>query len=141
MSNTEIPTRERIEEAINSSLKMLYTQDRDLLNQRGLEVTINAKLACYIQSHLPEWNVDVEYRREGDNPKCNSEGKEVQPDIIIHQRGPEGPNICAIEAKGHWNDEGRAIDKGKLADYKSAQGYTTAYFIEYGSKKASLQAI
>lgn len=69
------------------------------------ERCIAARLAFHLQRVFPEYHVDVEYNRTGDTPKrldvparcansLDDEGRAlVVPDIIVHLRGPDGPNL------------------------------------------------
>lgn len=70
-----------------------------------------SRLAQYLQSEFPEYTVDIEHNRDGDIPKrlglppeCanyrNTDGEALAvPDVIVHRRGPDGPNILVLELK------------------------------------------
>lgn len=60
------------------------------------------------------------------------------PDLIVHVPGESGPNIAAIEVKGHWNQEDRAKDVAKLLGYLKKQGYWRAYAVELMPERAKI---
>ena len=80
--------------------------DLRLLRLGPSERAVAHRLAVYLEQEFPAWSTDCEYNRQGNvgdrkqavlNP--NEAAKDVDPDIIIHQRGPDGPNLLAIEVK------------------------------------------
>src|SRR5262249_15729701 len=115
-------------------------EQKALIDNEAHERTIGAYLAGYLRSLFPDWNVDPEYNREGadQQPKGDAEGNLI-PDIVIHTRLVKlGPNLVAIEMKGHWNDEDRAVDEQKLRRIRAEYGYQFLYRIELGPDEAAL---
>jgi len=113
--------RERLLSLLRESFIDLRRQDGLLFgcpggnseNGRKLhEVCINHKLATHLEKRLPrmfpdieeEYYVDIEFNRQGINPKTleiDGETKTVRPDIIIHNRksGSEKRNVLIVECK------------------------------------------
>jgi hypothetical protein len=96
----------------------------------------------YLQKALPEYSVDLEYNRKGVLPKrlhlpeeCgnypNDNGEVlVVPDLIVHRRGPEGPNILAVEVKKTTNPQSRWCDHMRIHAFREQLGYDSAALIE-----------
>ena len=115
----------KLAKAILEAFSKLYTIDRYLISSRpkkyketiGInhhvgERAIVFRFAYYLQKFLdeqglyPEYNLDCEYNRNGDKPKIiYSLGKNVYPDLIIHQRGSNDNNLLVMEFKTYWNVE------------------------------------
>jgi hypothetical protein len=86
-------------------------RDRHLFENNLGERCIASRLAMHLQNAFPEHSVDAEYNRAGDIPKklglppecANSQDDDGQslavPDVIVHRRGPEGPNLLVLEVK------------------------------------------
>ena len=105
----EDEVRERLERA----LRRLGEDDRYLLENDLSERCIAARLAMYLREEFEQYDVDVEYNREGDVAKrlrglpdeCyrrrnrHVEAPVAVPDIIVHHRGFDGPNLLVIEMK------------------------------------------
>jgi hypothetical protein len=53
----------------------------------------------------------------------------VFPDIVVHQRGPDGPNLLVVEAKKATSGMDSAFDCAKLKGYKEELGYRFAAFV------------
>lgn len=84
------------------------------------------------------WNIDVEYNRENNtDPKTDIHRKRLKPDIIVHQRGPQGINLVAIEIKGYWNDESREKDINSLQRLQEKHNYKFLYRLELGKDTTS----
>lgn len=123
---------------IEAALKMLFSKDFNLF-QTGLhERCIAHRLAVYLEEVFEEWDVDCEYNRNGEWPKqiplqtaCIRQLRKtgrVFPDIIVHQRGPGGPNLLAIEVK-RQRQPGRDCDLEKLCGYVSAVSYSYGLYL------------
>lgn len=122
-------------EIIGIALDILYRTEYTLIERKVHERTIAARLMLHLQHILPEWHVDVEFNREDEqNPKHDSGGKLIVPDIIIHRRGPHGPNLAVILMKGFWNNESRDDDKNAAIKIKKKHKYEFAFFIELKEK-------
>jgi hypothetical protein len=107
----ESEVRRKLEDA----LRRLAADDRHLLENDLSERCIASRLAMYLQPDFRDWAVDVEYNRDGDTPKrlglpkecanyVNQAGEAlVVPDVIVHRRGPAGPNMLVLELKKTTN--------------------------------------
>jgi hypothetical protein len=127
---------------LENALRQLVENDRHLLENDLSERCIASRLAMYMQQVFPELAVDVEYNRQGDIPKklglpdeCanfwDEEGRAfVVPDVIVHRRGPEGPNILILELKKTTNRESRACDHERILAFRAQLGYIFGALIE-----------
>jgi hypothetical protein len=131
---------------VESAMQEFDASDRYLLEHDVNERTISTCLAHHLQSKFDEWNVDCEYNRVGDTPKrlqvprdgaCwdDTSARTVFPDIIVHQRGPDGPNLLVLELKKAGLDA--TFDLQKLKAYKTDLGYEYAAFVEVTTGAAS----
>lgn len=140
------PSEEEIKQRVIVALCRLYLNDRDLLEIDANERTITHKLAEYLQDEFPEWHVDCEYNRRGDQVKrldiignwCvrpdDTEAKTVFPDVIIHQRRTNA-NLVVIEVKkssGHGDT--RDIEKLQSFVRDPAYMYGFGLFIRLGPR-------
>lgn len=138
-------TEEKIKSHITQALSKLYAHESDLISIQAEEKTISAQLICYLKPYFISWNVDVEYNRDGEDTKKNSNEGRIFPDIIIHHRTPYREqkyspenNLVAIEVKGHWNVENRQSDETKLRDMKRRYGYQYIFRIELDREMGKL---
>ncbi|MFA5331342.1 MAG: hypothetical protein WC342_03085 [Methanoregula sp.] len=100
-------TFEEVRERVTHALDDFKKQDFQLLELRADERAATHRIACYLQTYFPGWDVDCEYNRRGRDLKEQA-GRLVRPDIIVHHRGiPE--NLLCIEAK----KEGELLDRDK----------------------------
>ena len=110
------------------AIQRLSERDYELLVRDVNERSITHRLGMYLQEEFPEMDVDCEYNRSDFDPKVlecypkqthtdNTDATTVFPDIIVHKRGPQGPNLLVIEAKKATNKDDR--DKDKLKAYKN----------------------
>lgn len=149
-----------IKERIERALSEVLNNDKYLLEEDINERTIAHKLATYLQSEFPGYNVDCEYNRnvmsedgkkiihalkpklEELKPLTKKEKKIdnitierlVYPDIIIHKRGTPENNLCIIEIKK--SNISSDYDKLKLecytsGDYRNNLIYKLGIFIEF----------
>jgi hypothetical protein len=114
------------------SFDRLFDHDGELF-ERGIggvhEQTLTFRLGIYIQQEFPAFNVDCEYNRRGaDSKKRCSAGSLIKPDVVVHRRGADGPNLLVIEAKKslQWDDEwtGLSAKVSDLTDPNGLYGYT-----------------
>jgi hypothetical protein len=123
---------ESIVRKVHDALQLLLKKDIDLLYIDVAERTIAARLASYLQSLFPEWHVDVEYNRDGHNPKRimlpyhqdfnpdNTANPTVSPDIIVHRRRTDENLLDIIGIKSNTLRPSRLLDDGCLdGDYAS----------------------
>jgi hypothetical protein len=141
--------REYIQDQIGQALAVLFDQDRHLLISDVNERSITHQLAIYLSRQFPDWNVDCEYNRNGEDTKLleddyrfnelfeiieenirsdDSNARTVYPDIIIHHRGTE-ENLVIIELKKSTNPKSKDDDIKKLIGLKQQLGYKYAVFI------------
>lgn len=117
------------------------------------ERTITHRLAIYLENEVRQLDArilgveprevfaDCEYNRDG--PECSKKlfvlaeisrsGKprHVFPDIIVHKRGEDGPNLIVIEAKKRSDASRRSIarDEARLRLYVEEFDYDYAFFV------------
>jgi hypothetical protein len=96
----------------------------------------------YLQAEFLDYSVDVEYNRHGYIPKklglpdeCANYWDElgrafVVPDIIVHRRGSDGPNILVFEVKKTANRNSRACDHERILAFRAQLGYSFGALIE-----------
>jgi len=139
-------TASEIKIRVLKALEELFDLDCYLLQNDLNECSINHKLACHLQNQFQEWHVDCEYNKDGDKvkslefPNSNVEwndtnAKSVYPDIIVHRRGNNGPNLLVIEIKKSSNKSKRDHDYNKLEGYVQFLSYYCALFLEIGTKE------
>src|SRR5262245_18741393 len=95
--------REDLERVVLAALNMLFARDAFLLEKDNSEWAVAHRLAVYLETLLPGWNIDCEFNRQGKaaDPKALERGSHVRPDIIVHHRGQleREHNLLAIELK------------------------------------------
>ena len=127
------------EDEVNVGLKIavvrLAREDGYLLEKDLSERCIAARLAMYLQDQFRDHKVDVEYNRDGDTPKrldlpeeCanykNRDGEAlVVPDVVVHCRGSEGPNVLVLEVKKVSNPVGLDCDRKRLRAFRAELRY------------------
>lgn len=120
------------------AIELLLTRDRYLFVHRVGERAISHRLAIYLETQFPGWDVDCEYDRDGGARKMipdgsgndHDEGSAVLPDIIVHHRGPGG-NHLVFELKKSTNPESDERDLAKLRAYGLHLGYDHGVFIRF----------
>jgi hypothetical protein len=112
--------------ALEQALTELNDRDRYILAHDLSERCIVSRLAFYLQHLFPEQCVDVEYNRAGASPKkldlpedcanyVDADGRSlVVPDVIVHRRGDEGPNLLVLEVKKTTNWRGTRCDEKRI---------------------------
>lgn len=129
-------------EAVADAIQTLLERDDILLTIDANERTISAQLACYLKPVFPEWNVDVEYNRQGLDPKqigIEESATLVYPDIIIHRRGSE-ENLLVVEMKKGNSPEPDEEDMKKLRAYVAKFKYRNALFLRLSTTKPNVSA-
>lgn len=137
--------RETIESLLNEACKSLYENEYELVKNRTHERTLAGNIFCHIRKPFQDagWDIDLEYNREGGSgdPEHDDVGNMV-PDIIVHTRESiDGPNLLAIEIKGHWNPANRNLDRDKLRRIRAKYGYQHLYRIEFNEDNWSLTEV
>jgi hypothetical protein len=131
---------EQLQGIITNCLGLLYQNDNSLETKGGMELSVSLRLALYLQEAIKniEWlnglNIDIEYNKNGMNPKKTPRSPNgARPDLIIHSRGNNDANVLTVEIKGWWNGESREIDIIKLEDFTHQEGeykYGLGVFLE-----------
>jgi hypothetical protein len=134
--------RDVVRGRLEAALQRLVANDAYLLAHNLGERCIAARLAMYLQQEFPDHNVDAEYNRDADTPKsldlpedCANYRDEhgeslVVPDVIVHRRGPEGPNILVLEMKKTSNPVPRDCDRARIHAFRAQYHYEFAALIE-----------
>ncbi len=110
-------------------LDCVADHDGRLLRLGPSERAVAHRLAVYLEQEFPDWCVDCEYNRQGDagdrkEVQIGGEAGNVDPDIIVHVRGPHGPNLLAIELKPASATNGdKERDRNKLRGYLADHHY------------------
>lgn len=123
---------QEIKQIIEHALVILYRTEKEIIGDETHEQSVSARLMLHLQHLLPEWNVDMEFNRQGENrdPKTDLEDVIRKPDIVVHKRGHEGPNLAVVLIKPYWNEEDRESDKRVCKSLKDKQNYQVGFFIE-----------
>jgi hypothetical protein len=123
---------QEIKQIIENALAILYRTEKEIINDKTHEQTISARLMFHLQHLLPDWYVDVEFNRQGENrdAKIDKDGVKRKLDINIHKRGPAGPNLAVVLVKCEWNIEPRENDKKVAQSIKAKHGYQAAFVLE-----------
>jgi hypothetical protein len=134
--------REDVRRRLDAALERLVREDAYLFENNLGERCISARLTMYLQEEFPDHHVDAEFNRDGDIPKhlgleddcsnyVNENGQSlVVPDVIVHRRGPDGPNILVLEVKKTSNPEPRHCDSKRIHAFCEQFGYEFAALIE-----------
>ncbi|WP_156915952.1 hypothetical protein [Desulfatirhabdium butyrativorans] len=125
-----------------NAIQTLLERDGLLLTTDANERTISAQLACYLKQALPEWDVDVEYNRQGLDPKKIGIGGStelVYPDIIVHRRRSDA-NLLVVEMKKGDSPAPDDEDLKKLRGYAATFKYPNALFLRLSTTKANVSA-
>jgi hypothetical protein len=143
MSNILMPSFDEVRHKIEKALRLLYKNDLFLITNTTNERSITHKLAEYIQILFPEWHVDCEYNRKGEDIKrlysideCSEQRKtnRIIPDIIIHHRCMHN-NLLVIETKvKNKSDNDDICDRKKLqllTQKDGEYGYEWGLYIQF----------
>jgi hypothetical protein len=125
--------------AVSFAIGELLRHDFHLLRADVSERAIAARVALYLGQHLPNQHVDVEYNRNGADPKrvrLDDVLSNVVPDIIVHHRGSQR-NTLAMEIKKGHDPAAWETDTDKLRAYRHDLGYLHALFVSFGVKEAA----
>jgi len=141
--NLEI-SDEDIKKRVKLAINLLIIRDSYLLEKNASERSISHKLAEYLQTLFPCWNVDCEYNLNVDEGKVLHRISEcderkttdrVFPDIIIHKRGST-KNLLVVEMKKNKLDP--KCDNKKLELFTSPQEdykYSLGLFLDFEGTK------
>ena len=132
---------------LEDALRRIVCDDRHLLENDLSERCIAARLAMYLQQVFPEHSVDVEYNRDGADPKMlnipegcanyhDRRGRAfVVPDVIVHRRGRNGPNLLVLELKKTSNPDGAGCDRMRVRAFRAQLGYSFGALIECETRR------
>ena len=109
-------------------------EDRHLLEVNVSEWCIAARLAMYLREYFRDFDVDVEYNRDGhevkrlhnlvrDCPRDRDDGHRVLPDVIVHRRDSADSNLLVIEMKKDPGDKGTDSDRRRIKAFKKELNY------------------
>ncbi|WP_322510199.1 hypothetical protein [Anaerolinea sp.] len=99
--NLPYPSEEEVKQRVIAAIARFYRHDPELLDVDVNERSITHKLAEYLQDEFPEWHVDCEYNRFGEelieeikkmrvylgrSSRSDIEARTIFPDILIHRR-------------------------------------------------------
>jgi hypothetical protein len=133
---------EEVKKRLLAPLDELSKRDSVLFTNDLSERCIAFRLAMYLQHLFPDHSVDAEYNRKGRDPKTlnlppqcanylNNDGSPlVVPDIIVHRRGVEGPNILVVEVKKTTNRNPRDCDHARIHAFREQLAYGSAALVE-----------
>jgi hypothetical protein len=118
-----------VENRLKIALGKLAENDGYLLENDLSERCIASRLAMYLQEQFREYSVDVEYNRDARAPKelflppeCANhppgKPRKVLPDIIVHRRGGQGPNVLVLEMKKGTNYDRRDCDRKRVRAFQ-----------------------
>ncbi|MBI3768228.1 MAG: hypothetical protein HY271_06990 [Deltaproteobacteria bacterium] len=131
-----------VERRVAEALDAFEREDSYLLAHDLNERCIAGRIAFHLQLAFPEWSVDVEYNRDGAEPKrlelsddcanvTDDDGRAlVVPDIIVHQRGRDGPNLMGIEIKKAGDRRGVDCDRARIHALQSVLRYRYGALVE-----------
>lgn len=135
-------TAEEVRAKLTAAIGKLVASDAYLLEHDLSERCIASRLAIYLQQEFPDLVVDVEYNRLGAHPKTLALPEEcanyitkngeplVVPDVIVHKRGADGPNLLVLELKKTTNRESRNCDQLRIKAFQKQLGYAHAALLE-----------
>jgi len=126
--------------AMSAALATLLERDSYLLLMNVNERSISHRLAIYLESQFPGWDIDCEYNRNHDDVKrlqlearhasdADIEAVTVFPDIIVHHRSKDD-NLLVIEMKKTNSKENADYDMKKLHAFKNELKYRFAVFVQ-----------
>jgi len=121
---------DELQGSIIEALKLLIQYDSDLIRTQPKEECINHKLAQYLElilfkkRLLNKHDVDIEYNKYKENEKKSSDGRNIRPDIIVHERkSGNRNNLIVIEAKINYDAKG---DRDKVEDLVKSENFSYA---------------
>ncbi|WP_322793338.1 hypothetical protein [Bellilinea sp.] len=138
----DYPSENEIKQRVIAAVCRLYRHDWDLLDVEINERAITHKLAEYFQDEFPEWHVDCEYNRLGNQVKrvhienqpgnlADMDQQAVIPDIIVHRRRT-GNNLLAIEVKKSGGSEELDYQKLRAFTIHPSYKYHFGLFLRIG---------
>jgi hypothetical protein len=146
---------DEVKQRILAALAAFTAADRYLLEHDLSERCIAARFAMHLQPLFPDHCVDVEYNRKGRSVKylalpaecantdyLNEEGESlVVPDLIVHCRGSNGPNLLVLEFKKTANRDGFDCDRERVRAFKQVLRYDYGALIECETRRGMTATI
>jgi hypothetical protein len=127
-----------LQKSIVEALKMLVESDNDLIKTQPKEECINHRFARCLERVLSDkglldlCDVDIEYDKYMEGEKKVSDGRNIRPDILIHERrSGDKNNLIVIEAKKGYEtekDRMKVIDLVSSNKYRYSVGAVVSYF-------------
>jgi hypothetical protein len=145
--------RDDVQARLERARRRLEENDCYLLANDLSERCIAARLAMYLQPEFPEHHVDVEYNRLGPRVKrlhlpdeCVRRPNRISdpaaiPDVIVHRRGEDGPNILVLELKKTSNPAPRDCDRIRVVAFRDQLEYEFGALIECETRDAYPPAV
>lgn len=95
--------RRDVEDRVVRAVRRMMVDDAHLLLKDCSEMAIMHRIAVYLEADFYGWHVDVEYNRDGHDPKAPRfdvpDRSLAVPDVLVHGRGTNDRNLVVIEAK------------------------------------------
>jgi hypothetical protein len=139
---------EELTRILNEAMRETETRDRYLFENNGAERNIAARLAMSLQARLTDWVVDPDYNRMNGRhskrvvlpPECAGYRNErdealTSPDVIVHRRGPDGPNLLVIELKKTANPDKGDCDRVRLHAFREQLGHLYGALIQCETRR------
>lgn len=149
--------KEEIAKIINLALDFFYKTEKDLDISKIHERAICHRFAIVLEYFFPEYNLDCEYDRHGDDHKrLDEEIKKYRktenpsdralPDIIVHRRKIDKNNLCVFEIKSKEDATEEDIKKLELMTKKEGEenkrfGYDFGIFIKFEQERNNVPPI
>ncbi|MDR0493098.1 MAG: leucine-rich repeat protein [Nitrososphaerota archaeon] len=116
---------------LSDSIRDFYINDGKLLRREyqnlcGIDRSCTFRIGHYLCNRIKDtkfqsYNVDMEYNKNGINVECIN-GKGVQPDLIVHQRGNNEANLLIVEFEYGSNDPDVSSNVEKLRMFTDQNG-------------------
>jgi hypothetical protein len=124
-----------IKDVVGEAVEQLFAKEGFLLEANAAERTIAARLAVHLEPRFPGYHVNVEYNRQGLDPKrlnlpASGGEKLILPDVVVHRQGHDENNLPVIQVKKETNNESRDYDRAVIAGMKQDYGYTWGVLID-----------
>ena len=128
-----------IDDIVKRAIEEFIEEQSELLKDDVNEQTISHQLAIKLAYLFPDYHIDCEYNRNGNDvkkliyavsSKSKPKKRNIVPDIIVHKRHTNN-NLLAIEIKKTTNPEDSIKDLNKLAAFKEQLGYKHTLFVRF----------
>jgi len=133
--------KEVLIERLTKCLRKVHKRDLKLFSNTLGEDCLNHRLGLYLTSYFEKGDitVDLEYNRHIEKGKFYTDDKRAIVDIVIHQRGFDANNICAIECK---KKRASKTDQRKIESFLSTRfNYQFGAIVVYDKRLFTLSWI